>query len=208
MRMGFNVRYKRFFIRRIAVIAALLIFIFGIFCRLTPSYSARVAECANAAVNKIVNTAVNDVFSEENGSFSVKNNEILEADTIRLNRLKSQIMTDVQEKLNTYEAQTVQIPLLNASKLPVLSGLGPRIPVKIAPMSVLSGHLEDSFENAGINQVKHSIVLKISVSVNCTGYMFSQTETVITDIPLIETVIKGDVPKYYGTNGGIIDGDL
>ena len=37
-----------------------------------------------------------------------------------------------------------------------------------------------------------------------TGYMFSHKETVTTDIPLLETVIKGDVPKYYGANAGII----
>lgn len=204
MRMGFNVRRGKFALRRVLIIAVLFVFAI-VFCkRLTPTYSAKVAAYANAAVNEIVNASVSEVFAEENGAFSAGNNEILEADTVKINRMKSQLMSDIQNKLNTYEPQVVHIPLPAASKIPILSGVGPKIPLKITPAAILSGNLEDSFEDAGINQVKHGVVLKISVSVNCTGYMFSKNETVTTDIPLIETVIKGDVPKYYGANMGVM----
>lgn len=204
MRMGFNVRNKSYTLRRICVLGLLFFAIVTVCARLTPAYGSRAASYASAAVNDIVNSSVSEVFAGENGTFSIANNEILEADTVRINQMKSQLMAKIQDKLNTYTPQTVQIPLFAASKLPILTGMGPKIPLKIAPVSILSGELEESFESAGINQVKHTVNLKISVSVNCTGYMFSQNETVVTDVPVIETVIKGDIPKYYGANTGII----
>lgn len=202
--MGFNVRRGKYALRRAFIVAAMVTFAI-VFCkRLTPAYSAKVAAYANAAVNEIVNASVNEVFAEESGTFSAASNEILEADTVKINQMKSQLISDIQSRLNTYEPQTVHIPLLSASEIPILSGVGPKIPFKIAPAVILSGELDNSFEDAGINQVKHCVVLKISVSVNCTGYMFSKNETVTTDVPLIETVIKGDVPKYYGANMGVV----
>ena len=204
MRMGFNVRYKRYFIRRIAIIAAVVLLIYGTLYRLAPSYQARFSACANTMVNDIVNTSVSEVFAETDGGFSETDNGIIDADTVKINRLKSRLINDIQKRINTYGAQTVHIPLMSASKLPVLSGIGPQIPLKIAPDSLVFANLEENFESAGINQVNHRVTLKISVDVTGTGYMFSHKETVTTDIPLLETVIKGDVPKYYGANAGII----
>lgn len=204
MRMGLNARRKVCVFQRVCIIVILFALGVTVCGRLTPAYNSRAAACANAAVNDIVNTAISEVFSEESSSFSIENNEFSEADTAKINRIKAKLLTKIQNKLNTYEPKIVHIPLFAASKLPILTGTGPGIPLKIAPTSILSSELEDSFISAGINQVKHSVVLKIAVSVNCTGYMFLQNETVTTDVPIIETLIKGDVPKYYGANAGII----
>lgn len=211
MRMGLRVRYiKRKLVFIVFVICIISLAGFVLKC-LEPAYNSRIEEYANLMINEIVNNTVNEVFADgDYSSFASleKNNNntitAIEADTAKINRLKSQLLAGIQNNMKSCEAQTVTLPLFSASNFHVLSGMGPDIPVRIAPLAVVNSDFDESFDSAGINQVRHRLTLKISASVSCTGFLFSKTETVETEIPILETIISGEIPNYYGGNIGII----
>ena len=77
---------------------------------------------------------------------------------------------------------------------------------KIIPLGLINTEIKESFEDAGINQTEHKITLMISVNVLYRGFLLNQSETISTEIPLMNTVIKGDVPRYYssGSTSGMV----
>ena len=211
MRMGLGVRYKKRKFLRLFFIICITAFVCLILKRLEPAYNSQIAGYANSMINEIVNSTVNEVFS--NGGYDsfadmerTADNKItaIEADTAKINRLKSQLLTEIQNNLKNCEAKTVSLPLFSASNFHVLSGIGPKIPVHIAPIAVINSDFTESFDSAGINQVRHRLVLNISANVSCTGFMFSKSEKVDTEIPILETVITGEIPNYYGGNIGVM----
>ena len=83
-----------------------------------------------------------------------------------------------------------------------LAGLGPKVPIRIYPVSIVNADFKESFDSVGINQVKHKLYLDVSMKMSFVGMMFAQADTVETSVLLNETIIVGDTPTYYG-NGGM-----
>ena len=94
------------------------------------------------------------------------------------------------------------MPLGSAANFYFLAGLGPEIPVRIYPVSIVNTDLREEFDSAGINQVYHRLYLDVSIKMSLIGVAFVHNETVNTSALLSETVIVGDIPQYYG-NGNI-----
>lgn len=84
--------------------------------------------------------------------------------------------------------------------------MGPQIPIKIIPISVVTCDMEETFEAAGINQVLHRISLRIGVNMHYRGYFLNKNERIEATVPIAETIISGTVPQYYG-NGLIKSAD-
>ena len=202
MRMGLG--YRRSYKKTVIIVLCAVIVAGIILKRLEPAYDSQLEGYANSVINDIVNNSVNEVFSdgEYNSMTSSDTGKItaLEADTAKINRLKSGLLVNIQNKIKSQESQTVYVPLMSASGFSLLSGIGPEIPVKIAPVSLINSDFEEKFESAGINQVIHRLTLDITASVSYSGFMYSKRENVSVKIPVIETVISGDTPKVYGGN--------
>ncbi len=174
--------------------------------RLRPAFITYSKTYANNIANAVVNEAVNEAFSKneyeslakirENSQSGVKS---IETDAAKINKLKSDINSSVQKNIEKRGADTVYVPLGSASDFYFLAGLGPKIPVRIYPVSVVHTDFNEGFESAGINQVKHRLYLDVSVQMALAGVGFAQTETVKTSTLLIETIIVGDTPEYYGS---------
>ena len=82
------------------------------------------------------------------------------------------------------------------------SGLGPSIPIRIYPVSIVNTDIEEKLVSAGINQVNHRLYLNVSIDVSFAGLTFVETQTVETKVLLTETLVVGETPEYYG-NGNI-----
>ncbi|MBR6809518.1 MAG: hypothetical protein IKM64_04480, partial [Clostridia bacterium] len=63
---------------------------------------------------------------------------MLEANTQEMNRLSAETALLTQQQLDSAEAQSISIPLGAALGVPFLSGLGPRVQVRIVPVSAVS----------------------------------------------------------------------
>lgn len=89
------------------------------------------------------------------------------------------------------------IPLGNITMARLLSGLGPKIRVKIIPLGSVSCGINSYFVEAGINQTIHRVTVNINAVVEVlTPFNACQTEISLSYI-ISEIVIVGDIPNVY-----------
>lgn len=187
----------------------LIFLIWLIFTKLQPSFIEYAKVYSNNIANEVVNSAVDDVFVKEEYQSLAKimensseNIKAIETDTAKINRLKSEIIQSMQKNIDSHKSDTVYVPLGSCSNLYFLAGLGPKVPIRIYPVSIVNADFKESFDSVGINQVKHKLYLDVSMKMSFVGMMFAQSDTVETSVLLNETIIVGDTPTYYG-NGGM-----
>lgn len=187
----------------------LIFLIWLIFTKLQPSFIEYTKVYSNNIANEVVNSAVDDVFVKEEYQSLAKimensseNIKAIETDTAKINRLKSAIIQSMQKNIDSHKSDTVYVQLGSCSNLYFLAGLGPKVPIRIYPVSIVNADFKESFDSVGINQVKHKLYLDVSMKMSFVGMMFAQSDTVETSALLNETIIVGDTPTYYG-NGGM-----
>lgn len=187
----------------------LIFLIWLIFTQLQPFFIEYAKVYSNNIANEVVNSAVDDVFVKEEYQSLAKimentseNIKAIETDTAKVNRLKSAIIQSMQKNIDSHKSDTVYVPLGSCSNLYFLAGLGPKVPIRIYPVSIVNADFKESFDSVGINQVKHKLYLDVSMKMSFVGMMFAQSDTVETSVLLNETIIVGDTPTYYG-NGGM-----
>lgn len=126
----------------------------------------------------------------------------LNADVIEMNKLSTEITTDIQKKLLTMEDADIQIPLGRFLGLSVFSGYGPKITVKAIPTGNVSVDFKTEFKSEGINQTRHRIYLEIKTSVRMVAPFISGVVPFETNMTVAETVVVGDIPdSYYNLEG-------
>lgn len=186
----------------------LIFLIWLIFTKLQPSFIEYAKVYSNNIANEVVNSAVDDVFVKEEYQSLAKimensseNIKAIETDTAKINRLKSAIIQSMQKNIDSHKSDTVYVPLGSCSNLYFLAGLGPKVPIRIYPVSIVNADFKESFDSVGINQVKHKLYLDVSMKMSFVGMMFAQSDTVETSVLLNETIIVGDTPTYYGNVG-------
>ena len=207
MRLGMKKRRSGFTIVIIAaviVIFLLLSLTSAIAKRLQPAFVSQAHSYANTMVTDVIEKAVNDVLT--NGDYSetakVQENSTVtsfEADTVKINKLKSELTVKIQKDIVAQCSTKIYIPIGSASGLYLLSGWGPKIPVSIYPAAIVNTNYKENFESVGINQVRHTVAINVDVQMGYAGYMLNETETINTDVPVLESIIVGNVPNYYGT---------
>ena len=187
----------------------LIFLIWLVFTKLQPSFIEYAKVYSNNIANEVVNSAVDYVFVKEEYQSLAKimensseNIKAIETDTAKVNRLKSAIIQSMQKNIDSHKSDTVYVPLGSCSNLYFLAGLGPKVPIRIYPVSIVNADFKESFDSVGINQVKHKLYLDVSMKMSFVGMMFAQSDTVETSVLLNETIIVGDTPTYYG-NGGM-----
>lgn len=206
MRLG----YKRKHTATVLIPPLLCTLILICFCthiflkRAEPSFVAQTSNYSNTVFTDLVNKCIIDIAKrkEFNGFFEIVSADgvsMVEADTAKINLLTSELLIDVQNALNNDYPAKLYIPLGSLTDYYILSSLGPVMPIKIIPISVVNSEIKDTFESVGINQVRHRIFLRIWVDMHYRGYLLDERETIETSVPIAETVITGNVPQYYGT---------
>jgi sporulation protein YunB len=168
--------------------------------------------------NKLINSCVMDSFkgndgkgvTVEDGSFSTikrdqdGNVKSFQTNTITLNRYSSEIATMIYDKITNINESTVTIPLGSVLTDSILfSRAGPNIKIKLKPVGFADVNYESHFVSAGINQVKHEVILKVKLTL--IAYMLPGVSTKVTvqsNVPIDQTIIMGNVPNFYGSLGG------
>ena len=121
----------------------------------------------------------------------------VEADTVKINALKAGVTTEILTQLKKHQNMTVRIPtgtLLNGD---LLTGRGPRIPVKISLSGAAATQMSSYFESAGINQTSHRLVMDITVTLYAAIPGNDATTTLETSFIIAETVLVGKVPDTF-----------
>lgn len=177
-----------------------------------PIFIQRLQYYGEKTATEVVNNAISDVFSAEGNDFSElisldKNSDgtvsALKTDTIEMNRLRADITNALEDELTKIDTGYVNIPMGSIMGNELFAGMGPDVKIKIRPVGLISVDFYDDFESCGINQSRHTIYMQASVDVSVITQQVKTTSKISAKIPVSETVIIGNVPKYYGTNSSL-----
>lgn len=127
----------------------------------------------------------------------------VQTDIVKINNMKSRIVTRISQKLREATEIIIHIPLGNALGNDVLYGRGPDVPVHLIPLGSANANFVSVFTNAGINQTRHQILIETGVELSVLAPGSESTVNVTSQISIAETVLIGNVPNSYT----YIDGD-
>ena len=149
--------------------------------------------CNEAVLNYIESSDLKytDIISLERGADG--SITAINTDIANVNRMKSGILLDIQRRIDEIEEIGVTFPINGFFGF----GGGIEIPVKLVSAECAEAELKPTFESVGINQTR----LDITLTVRASGKLLlagQNTEVkVVTEVPISQTVIVGDVPDTY-----------
>ena len=117
--------------------------------------------------------------------------------TVANSRFKRQVVEAVIRQLGTMDSEALRVPLGTLAGQPLLSGVGPRVRVKVDSVGEVTAEYSNTFTSAGVNQTLHRVCLDITATV----YLFLPGEilpvSVSSSVCVAETVIVGETPDTY-----------
>lgn len=173
-------------------------------------------------VNKISSDDIFDVLYD-------KNDEIKSIDfnTVKMNSYLSDATRSIQndiknlEKGNIYKMRSIDeiskvydkddlkkgiIFLISSGYLfdsPLLSSLGPKIPVKVSLSGDVISFLSTDVEDYGINNSLIKVYVNFKVYENIILPFYNKTVLMSAKVPIAMKMITGKIPQYYGFNSKI-----
>ncbi len=173
-----------------------------------------VVEVSRAQVDSVATTAISDAIYDviqEKGyayddfidvTYSSENKvSSITADSIILNNFARELSTEAQILLDKVSEHGISVPLGTFSGLNALSGIGPKINIKILPIGSVITSFSSDFISAGINQTKHSLYINANVTISVILPLTTKKVDFITQILVCENIIVGEVPQFYFTSG-------
>ena len=207
---GGLVRYRRYYTRKnkiifkaVCILIALLIGILLTDAKIRPAvYELAVVE-ACALSSQRVNRAVEEVLLQNSPSYAElvtvnysDSNTItgITTDIVKINLFKSQVTNAIDSEFNSTPKTEIPVSLGTASGIVLFSEIGPYVNIDVGFSSSTKTDFKNIFENAGVNQTQHSVMLNVETTVmlNLAGRRVS--ETIETSFCVAQTVIVGSVP--------------
>ena len=121
----------------------------------------------------------------------------LRTNIAEINRLKTNVLERVDAKLQNLSMEELGVPIGSIVLPELLSGRGPKIPVRVLAVRTSDAVFRSSFTGAGINQTKHSITIDVHVVITILTWTGTQEISVDSAVVAAETVIVGTVPTTY-----------
>lgn len=189
------------------IIVALLVIIIYIFIivdkNIRPTVLAisevHARKIATQAINEAVKNKIKDDIRYEDLIFVNYDNEgkvtLIQSNTIMMNSLAADVALEVQDNIRKVSTKEERIPLGNALRSQLFKG--PNIKLTIVPQGTVTVDFTTEFIESGINQTIHKVYLVIITDVRVIVPLASDVIRIVTNIPVAETIIVGDVPESY-----------
>jgi len=162
---------------------------------------ARARQLAVETINKAVKEAMQREFTYSDLITVVMDDvgrvSMLQANTRLMNSLASEAALVTQRNLGQLADQGVQLPFGAAFGIGLFSASGPELRVQIVPIGSVTTQFVTTFESAGINQVRHEILLEANTTMRIVVPTGAETVQVTAYVPVAESIIVGDVPGSY-----------
>ncbi len=160
----------------------------------------------------VINEAVLEEISGNKGMYNEivrlekrENGELigLLSDMEKVNKLKSKVGLSIQNKFSSLKESKMKIPLGTLTGIEMLNGVGPGVPLCLSLTGSVATEFKSQFRDAGINQTIYQIYLYVHTRISVMVPGCSCAEDFSTNVLISETIILGNVPKFYSTNGGL-----
>lgn len=119
-----------------------------------------------------------------------------------VNHLKTEILKIINGKILSLDSTDIGIPLGSLIVPELFSGKGPVIPVHILAIRNSEAGFSSQFQQAGINQTLHQLIMEVSVDISILVLGQTSSFSVSSEVVVAETVIVGDVPNTFIQTGG------
>ncbi|MBQ3115246.1 MAG: sporulation protein YunB [Clostridia bacterium] len=201
-----NIRKMFWFLVLLVFLAGLVITTFTVQKSFFPVISVMAKTTASRETENTINNTVLSVIEQNDISYSSlyklsqNSNGIItaiESNTKNLNFLKSQLSVTINREMEQLQEKTLNIPLGSVLSSAMLSGWGPKIPIKINRVGYASVDFVSDFVSAGVNQTKHNISVSVNAEINIIFMRRNIKLDIQTTVPVTETVIVGEVPSLY-----------
>lgn len=163
---------------------------------------ARVTYLAGKVINDAINEQIELDYNqfEDLITFHKTSDGLITAYTPnygKINLLKVNITDNVLGRINQLDTTVLNIPIGNIINGEILSGVGPRIPVKLLPIATAETKFATAFTSAGINQTRHQILVEVTVYISVVLPGMRAASEVTSQVSVAETIIIGNVPNTY-----------
>lgn len=182
------------------------------------SYPIFVASCKTAAgskANHIVNDEIqkimknytyNDLINIEKDS----NGDVvlMKSNTVLINQLTSQIVSNVQNSIDHTPTIMVYINYGSVSGISILKHLGPKFDIELEAAGKIDTEIKSEFQSVNVNQTLHKIYLNLNTSVSILTPIGVYGKDIASKVLLTEAIIVGDVPDTYYHLEGLNNSDV
>jgi sporulation protein YunB len=202
-------RLNKAFVFTLIIIASILFILVFMYNKAVPIITTLCETSAKYIALEVTNEAVSECISnikydnlvtlkqDANGKLIAIN-----ADVMELNRISTEISTNVSNKLSNIEDRYIKVPITSVFNMSLFSGYGPKIALSIIPAGNVTAKFKSEFEEAGINQTRHRIYIEITSKVRLIAPFYTSSQEYINEVTVAEYVIVGDIPEsYYNING-------
>lgn len=118
-------------------------------------------------------------------------------DPYAANRMKSQIAAEITDRVNNISNDDLDITVGELIGYCGLGSWGPRLPLTVTPNGNVYIDFAQEFHSCGINQVKNTVLVDVTVEVSAMMPFFKNSSTVHSSVIVADSVIVGDVPDTY-----------
>lgn len=205
---------RRFRKIRRTFLILLLVLLIGFFF-LRSKYRDVIHELAETSVKNSTSDLANQAIAEQIAAGNIQYDRIvyfekdlsgritaLKTNIGEVNHLKTDVLRIINSKILALDTTDIGIPLGSLFLPEFLSGKGPAIPVRIMSIRNSDASFSSHFEQAGINQTLHQLVMEIQVDVSVLVLGETTGFSVVSEVVVAETVIVGDVPQTFIQTGG------
>ena len=164
---------------------------------------------AEASMRSITTVAVNDavyytlsdklryedlITIERDGEGEI---QAISSNAFQINRIARDAAYMSQENLSSMSESGVEVPLGAFTGVSAWAGFGPKLHIKIIPISNVACRFVSKFLEAGINQTKHSIYLEIVADISIIMPTGTSNFASLTEVLVAESVLLGKVPDTF-----------
>lgn len=119
-----------------------------------------------------------------------------------INLIISDVAEKVQDRINKVGDEEIYIPLGSFTGSRILSGVGPKVLIKLSVIGNVETDLRSEFKAAGINQTIHRIYLQVDCRVSILTAYNTMEEKISNQVLIAENIIVGQIPDaYYNLEG-------
>lgn len=191
------------------IFAALSLILIGVLIFAQVNVTKVLKAIAEASMRSITTVAVNDaVYYTLSDKLRYEDLITIERDAegqiqaissnaFQINRIARDAAYMSQENLNSMSQDGVEVPLGALTGISAWAGFGPKLHLKIIPISNVACRFVSKFDDAGINQTKHSIYLEIVADISIIMPTGTSNFASLTEVLVAESVLLGAVPETF-----------
>lgn len=181
---------------------------------ISPVFNKLCEDKAKGVAILICNTNTSECIKQYNYSDFIiihmdddKNIRMLEANMKNINLVISDITEKIQKEINNSQNEELYISSGSFTGVSLLSGRGPKIPIKISTIGNVNTELKSEFFSKGVNQTIHRLYLKINCEISVLTPFNTINEEINNQFIIAENIIVGNLPQTYYDLEGLSEND-